>query len=138
MHDVSGSTLIVIAALVTLAWNLGRGIFGGGWNLKTNLSTIQNSFQTNLAAMELRLIESIANFRREMEEEHEKTTHDFGETISALREHVRQVEFHLRDHYIRKDDFVVMMKSHDDLLRSNFENLNSRLKRIEERLDSKT
>jgi hypothetical protein len=126
MHDLDGSTLAVIIAAIALALNFGQRIFGGGWNL-----------QKNLAAMELRLVETIANFRKEMEEEHEKTTHDFGETIAALREHVRQVEFHLRDHYIRKDDFVVMMKSHDDLLRSNFENLNSRLKRIEERLDSK-
>ncbi len=48
-------------------------------------------------------------------------THDFGETVSALKEHVRQVEFHIRYNYIRKDDFIVHMKSHDELLSLNFE-----------------
>ena len=63
---------------------------------------------------------------------------DFGETVAALKEHVRQVEFHVRDNYIRKDDFIVHMKYHDDLLRLNFANITSRLERIEKTLDQKT
>ena len=42
-----------------------------------------------------------------------------------------------RDNYIRKDDFIVYMKQHDDLLRLYFANIRSRLERIEKQLDQK-
>lgn len=110
-----------------LALNLIQRLFGGGWNL-----------QRTLGAMELRLKEAIADSKREVEDKQRDAAHAVGETVSALKEHVRQVEFHLRDNYIRKDDFMVHMKSNDDLLRLNFDNITQRLERIEKRLDHTT
>ena len=110
-------TPAVWVAAGMLALNLIQRLFGGGGNL-----------QKTLSAMELRLKEAI-------EERQRAAAHDFGETVTALKEHVRQVEFHIRDNYIRKDDFLVHMKSNDDLLRLNFENITQRLERIEKRLD---
>jgi hypothetical protein len=110
-----------------LALNLIQRLFGGGWNL-----------QKTLGAMELRLKEAIAASKKEIEEQQRAAAHEFGETVSALKEHVRQVEFHIRDNYIRKDDFMVHMKSNDELLRLNFDNITQRLERIEKRLDHTT
>jgi hypothetical protein len=123
---MDNSTLAVIFAGATFAMLIGQRIFGGGWNLSKNLQ-----------AVEARLMSEIKESRAEIEGRQETVAHDFGETVAALKEHVRQVEFHIRDNYIRKDDFVVHMKQHDDLLRVNFASLNSRLERIEKHLDSK-
>lgn len=121
---MDNSTVAIIIAGIALAMNLGQRIFGGGWNL-----------QKNLAVLESHLKDAIDESKKEIEERQDRAAHDFGETVSAIKEHVRQVEFHLRDNYIRKDDFVVHMKSHDELLRLNFATINSRLERIEKTLD---
>lgn len=123
---MDNSTIAVIFAGAALALNLGQRLFGGGWNLKGNMSAMETSLKTAISAAV-----------EDMEGKHQTTVRDFGETVSALKEHVRQVEFHLRDNYIRKDDFVVHMKQHDDLLRLNFANITSRLERIEKQLDHK-
>lgn len=120
------ATIAVVIAAAALLLNLIQRIFGGGWNLSKSL-----------AAVELRLQGAIEASKREIEQRQDTAAHDFGETVAALKEHVRQVEFHLRDNYIRKDDFIVHMKSHDDLLRLNFANITSRLERIEKQLDNK-
>ncbi len=121
---MDNSTIAVVLAAAALLLNLVQRLFGGGYNLSKSL-----------AAMELRLKADIKASEKEIEHRQDSAAHDFGETVAALKEHVRQVEFHLRDNYIRKDDFIVHMKSHDDLLRLNFANITSRLERIEKRLD---
>ncbi len=123
---MENSVFAVVIAGAALALTLIKSLFGGGWNLKGNLS-----------AMELRLQVAIEDSKKEIENQQRSASRDFGETVSALKEHVRQVEFHVRDNYIRKDDFIVHMKQHDDLLRTNFANINSRLERIEKQLDHK-
>lgn len=117
-------TIATVIAAIGLFLNLGQRIFGAG-----------SGMSKNLAAVELRLTEAINASKQEIEERQDTHAHDVGETISAVREHIRQVEFHIRDYYIRKDDFSVHMKSHDDLLRTNFENVGLRLTRIEKALD---
>lgn len=126
MPTMDNATIAVIIAAAALLFNLFRGTFGGGWNLSKSL-----------IAVEHRLTAAIDSSKKEVEEQQRTASHNFGETVAALKEHVRQVEFHLRDNYIRKDDFIVHMKSHDDLLRLNFANIASRLERIEAQLDKK-
>lgn len=109
-----------------LALNLVQRLFGGGWNLKKTLSDIESGLQA-----------AIESSKKEIEDQQRVAAREFGETVSAVKEHVRQVEFHIRDNYIRKDDFIVHMKQHDDLLRLNFANITSRLERIEKQLDQK-
>ncbi len=121
---MEGWTVGAILVAVGLFLNLGQRIFGGGWNLSKNLQGVQQQ-----------LSKEIADFKRELEDRQDTHLKQAGDTVAALKEHVRQVEFHLRDFYIRKDDFGVHMKSHDDLLRTNFENISLRLTRIEKTLD---
>jgi hypothetical protein len=117
-------TIATVIAAIALILNLGQRIFGAG-----------SGMSKALAAVETRLTEAINKSKTEIEERQDDHSREFGETISSIREHVRQVEFHIRDYYIRKDDFGVHMKSHDDLLRTNFENVGLRLTRIEKALD---
>jgi hypothetical protein len=114
-------------AAAALALNFLDKIFGGVWGLSSKMGLMEKS-----------LTKAIDDSKKEIEERQDTEIHAFGETVSALKEHVRQVEFHLRDNYIRKDDFVIHMKQHDDLLRLNFANITSRLERIEKHLDQKS
>lgn len=99
-----------------LALNLVQRLFGSGWNCKSTLSAMEKGLQT-----------SIETSKKEIEEQQHIAAREFGETVAAEKEHVRQVEFHIRDNYIRKDDFIVHMKQHHDLLRLNFANITSGL-----------
>ena len=123
---MDSATIAAYVAAAALVLNLVQRIFGAGRDLTKNLEDVE----TRLKAV-------IESSKKEIEEQQDVAYRDFGETVSALKEHVRQVEFHLRDNYIRKDDFIVHMKSHDDLLRMNFANLTQRLERIEKTLDGK-
>ena len=127
MPTMDTATIAVIIAAAALLLNLVQRVFGGGWNLSKSLNAVEVHLQAAIEAS-----------KKEIEENQRTAVHDFGETVAALKEHVRQVEFHLRDNYIRKDDFIVHMKAHDDLLRLNFANIDSRLGRIEAQLDKKT
>ena len=123
---MDSSTVAVVFAGLALALNLGQRVFGGGWNLSKSLASVETGLKAAIEAS-----------KREIEERQDKAVHDFGETVSALKEHVRQVEFHLRDNYIRKDDFVLHMKQHDDFLTVNFANITQRLERIEKKQDDR-
>jgi hypothetical protein len=123
---MDGWTISASIAAAGFFLNLGWRIFGGAWNLSTNLTTVKTE-----------LLESIAAMRRDFEDSQNTARKEFGDTAASLREHIRQVEFHIRDYYIRKDDFGTHMQSHDELLRTNFENIGLRLARIEKTLDEK-
>ena len=112
-------TIGAILGVITILLNVVPRIFGGGY-----------SMSKTLAAVEARLTDAIAGSKREIEDRQDVHAREFGETIKSLREHIRQVEFHLRDNYVRRDDFA-------DMLRVNFDNITSRLARIEQTLDHK-
>lgn len=130
-------TISAIVAAVGLFLNLGWRIFGGAWNLSTNLTKVKTELLESITAMRKEVEEAQDTARYDFQQAHDATRREFGDTAASLREHIRQVEFHVRDHYIRKDDFVVHMQSHDELLRMNFENVGLRLARIEKTLDEK-
>jgi gas vesicle protein len=97
---------------------------GGSWKLSGKL-----------AEMEKGLRQAISESTKEVEEKQERSTHDFGETISALKEHIRQLEMFVRDRYVEKNDFALQMQRHNELLQMNFANITARLDRMEKKLD---
>lgn len=102
-------------------------VWGGSWKLAGKL-----------ADMERRLQVAINESKKEVEEKQDTAVHDFGETVSALKEHVRQVEMFVRDRYIEKNDFIIQMQRHNELIQMNFTNITARLDRMEKKLDQKT
>lgn len=109
----------VIAALALIA-NLVQRIFGGGYGLSKALS-----------AVETRLTIAIESSKKEIDARADAHAQESARSATALWDHVRQIELHLRDNYVRRDDFA-------EMLRVNFSNITSRLERIEKNLDAKT
>lgn len=123
--ETAGIALIIAGSSLLLTMLL--NVWGGSWKLAGKL-----------ADMERRLQVAINESKKEVEEKHDTAVHDFGETVSALKEHVRQVEMFVRDRYIEKNDFIIQMQRHNELIQMNFTNITARLDRMEKKLDQKT
>lgn len=138
---VMDSNTVAVTALVfagiTLVFNLGQRLFGGGWNLSKNLAAVESRLKQVIEDTTNEIEERIDSTKTEFEIRHERATHNVGDSLNALKEHVRLFEFHVRDNYIRKDDFLIHMKQHDDFLTVNFANITQRLERIEKKQDER-
>jgi hypothetical protein len=136
------SNAVAVTALafagITLVLNLGQRLFGGGWNLSKNLQAVETRLTSALNETKNEIEERIDSTKNEFETRQERATHNVGDSVNALKEHVRLFEFHVRDNYIRKDDFLIHMKQHDDFLTVNFANITQRLERIEKKQDEKS
>lgn len=110
-------TIASVIAAIALVANLVQRIFGAG-----------ASMPKALAAVESRLTKAIDGSKKEIEERQDLHSRDTDLKVSGVWDHVRQVELHLRDHYVRRDDFA-------EMLRTNFSQITSRLDRIEKNLD---
>lgn len=97
---------------------------GGSWKLSGKLTD-----------MERGLRKAISEATHEVEEKQDRATRDFGETVAALKEHIRQLEMFVRDRYVEKNDFVLQMQRHNELLQMNFTNITARLDRMEKKMD---
>jgi hypothetical protein len=112
-------TIATVIAAIALVANLAQRIFGAG-----------ASMPKALAAVEARLTKAIDGSKREIEDRQDAHARDTDAKVNGVWDHVRQVELHLRDHYVRRDDFA-------EMLRVNFSSITSRLDRIEKSLDNK-
>lgn len=135
---MDNSTAALLVAAAAFALNLGQRVFGGGWNLSKNLAAVETRLTNALIETKNEIEERIDSTKIEFEARHERATHNVGDSLGALKEHVRLFEFHVRDNYIRKDDFLLHMKRHDDFLTVNFANITQRLERIEKKQDERT
>jgi hypothetical protein len=133
----SVAILAMVFAGISLLFNVGQRIFGGGWNLSKNLAAVELRLTKAIDATKIEIEDRLGETKQEFEDRQEKTVHHVGDSLGALKEHVRLFEFHVRDNYMRKDDFLMHMKQHDDFLRVNFENVMQRLDRIEKKQDER-
>jgi hypothetical protein len=123
--ESAGIALIIAGSSLLLTLLL--QVWGGSWKLSGKLSDMEQGLRNAINAA-----------KQDIEERQDRHVHDFGETIAAIREKVREVELFVRDTYIEKDDFIVQMKHHNDMLTMNFTNITARLDRMEKKIDQKT
>ncbi|WNV09940.1 hypothetical protein [Tardiphaga sp. 709] len=137
MDSTTVSIVALIFAGITLALNLGQRVFGGGWNLSKALTAVETRLEVVINETKDEIEARIDSTKNEFETRQERANHNAGDAVNALKEHVRLFEFHVRDNYIRKDDFLMHMKQHDDFLTMNFANITQRLERIEKKQDER-
>lgn len=118
------ATIAVIVSSAALVVTILLQVWGGSWKLAGKLSDMESGLR-----------KAIKESRDEVEERQDRATHDFGETVSAIREKVREVELYVRDKYIEKNDFILQMQRHNELIQLNFANLAARLERMEKKMD---
>lgn len=121
----AGIALIIAGSSLLLTLLL--QVWGGSWKLSGKL-----------AEMERGLRQAISDSKTEVEDRQDTMKREFGETFSAMREKVREVELFVRDKYIEKNDFFIQMQHHNEMISMNFTNITARLDRMEKKLDTKS
>lgn len=89
-----------------------------------------------LAKMESRLTDKIAQTVNKTDEVISRQYHDFGESLTAIRTKITEVELYGRDNYVRRDGFYAVQKQLTDDMKVLGEKLDTRLERMEDKLDS--
>lgn len=91
-----------------------------------------------LSRLELALRADIGKARDEIELRQDGRSHEFGETIAAIRQKVGEVELYAANNYVRRDGFYKVQDSLTNSIQSLGQELKSRLERMEAKIDSKT
>ncbi len=91
-----------------------------------------------LTRVEQALRKDITDSKDEIEAKHDQHSREFGETISALRQHVNIIQLEVADKYMRRDGFHIVKQEIEESMDKMGERLEKRLERMETKLDSKT
>jgi hypothetical protein len=115
-------TFTEFAAVAALLLNVTIAIVGATWGLSKIKEAVRDLMEMH---------------RREVDQQLSSMGRNFGETASAIREKVREVEIWGRDNYVRRDDFLVAtgeIKAGIALLGERLEN---RFERMESKIDGR-
>ena len=107
-------------AFASLAFNVIAAIVALTWGLSRIKETVRDEIEENRTRHEA----DIDNLGR-----------SFGETVTAIREKIREVELFGRDTYMRRDSFYKTMEILSSDMKTQFSRLDSRLERMEAKLD---
>lgn len=125
------STIVTIVGILVTAAGM---LITGTWRLRSAVAELKDA---------------IAKARDEVEAKQEKVAHDFGETVRALKEHVNQsnrlltehihkVETWVRDEFVRNEPFGAVTTRIERAVSDQFDKLDARLDRMENKIDTKT
>ena len=98
MDAGNGNSWMLVIGLGSLLLNFAVTIGGGVWALGRNNDKIVEKFDQKIMEMERRFEDAV-----------DRTTHDFGESISAIRQHVNSVELWNRDNFVNKNTFQLIV-----------------------------
>ena len=90
-----------------------------------------------LTRVEVALRDAIAASREETDSRIERHKREVGETISAIREKVREVELFSRDTFMRRDSFTQVQTAIDNSIRVLGDDVKAWLQRLEKKIDDK-
>jgi hypothetical protein len=92
-----------------------------------------------LSQMEARITASITRHRKEIDDAHTATVdalrREIGETVSALKAKVHEIETWARDHFVRRDSFEGVVRELKEAIAAQGDKIDKRLDRIDEKLD---
>lgn len=116
-------TIGEILALIAVATNLIAAIIGLTWGV----GKIKEQLEEKLL---IKLVQLVASSVMESELKMERVT---GEVGAALREKIVQVEFFVRDNYVRQKDFDSMIRA----LEARFDRLQEGLEKLGDKIDNR-
>lgn len=103
-----------------------------------NLIVIAVGGTWKLSQLEVSLRASIEKSRKEIDDRLDAQSREFGETVSALRQKIHEVEMWSRDTFMRRDGFYKVKEDLTTEIKGIRDELKSDLRRMEDKLDQKT
>ncbi len=91
-----------------------------------------------MTRVETALREAINSSKTEVEEKQDRSTHDFGETVAAIRQKLHDVELWASNTFMRRDSFYKVQEEIKLDMTKLGDRIDARLLRIETKLDTKT
>lgn len=107
-------------AAASLAFNMLAAVIALTWGLSRVRDTVRDEIEMN---------------REKLESDIDNLGRSFGESLSAIREKIREVELFGRDTYMRRDSFYKTMEILSADIKNQFTRLDHRLERMEGKLD---
>jgi predicted nucleotidyltransferase len=111
-----------LVALGMLVMNLVGAVVGGTWALGRSREKVHAKIDQLAIEME-----------RQLKAENDRTKREAGETASALRQKLTEVEFFVRDKFVSKETFTDFMQQ----MRLAWERLENKIDKRDERLDKR-
>lgn len=116
-------TTITIAAITMI----GNALYFSVWGT-WKVANAQAAIKADITA-------AITNHKKEVAESFEAHQRMLGETISALRQKINEVELYVRDHFVRSDEFAEGMRAITLTMNRMDDSIGSRLGRMEIKID---
>ncbi len=91
-------------------------------------ASIENSLQKSFTA-------ALTAHRREIDIEVEQVRRDVGETVSAIRQKITEIELYTRDNFVRRESFYEVTKGLADAVKTIGDKLENRMERLDGKLD---
>lgn len=121
----SAEQLYTWTAVGAFALNIIVAVVGLTWGISRVRDTTQSAIRDEIESAKQRFDADIDNLGR-----------SFGETVTAIREKIREVELFGRDTYMRRESFYKTMEMLSVDMKAQFARLDSRLDRMETKLDN--
>lgn len=114
---------IAVAALIVAAGSLAMNLFknktSGVWDLSDRLNKLERDREQQRQKIYVHI-----------DEKFDEAVNSFGETIQALREHVRLMELEMYKGFVRQPHFDATIKQINDTINDRFDRLEKRLDRV--------
>lgn len=113
-------TIVETTSIAAFLLNIGVAVIGATWGV----SKIREGAQIQASIL-----------RDEFDLKLRASERAFGETINAIRQKIVDGELWNRDHFVRRDSFLLVSQKFEESLSSMVERMERRLDRVEEKLD---
>jgi hypothetical protein len=130
MMSVDGLT-IGIGAAIHLSLFVGTTV----WKLSRVEKSIRADTDKALEKIATKTDTALTKIADEMRAEHDETTRNTGEALTALRSKIHEVEVWSRDNFVRRTDFMPAMDALKEAINASVTRLDAGLLRIEGKLE---
>lgn len=113
------------------------GVIIGAVTIVVNILVLSIGGTWKLSELKASLVKEIHESKEEVEAGHAKYVREVGESLSALREKVREVELYCRDTFMRRDSFYEVNRANTEALKALGEKIEARLERMEAKIDAR-
>lgn len=123
----SAVTAIFVAATIAIVGWIGQMFYLSIWGTAKIVNAVAEIKADTTAA--------ITNHKKEVAQSFEAQQRMVGETISAVRQKINDVELYVRDHFVRSDEFSKGMESLTLAMNRLDDSIGAQLIRMENKID---